>query len=83
MSNLGSSIVRTIVPILVGYLIALGLKVGIALPEGALTELLGVVVIAVYYAVVRFLEEKVSPQFGRLLGLRAKVSYDAPAKHAA
>lgn len=69
--GLGTSIVRTVVPLVVGLLVALAARwVGVELPEAALTEVVTVFVAGVYYAAVRVLEEHVSPAFGRvLLGL--------------
>lgn len=77
------SIVRTVVPFIVGALITLATRyLGVDLPEGALTEVVTVVVSGVYYAVVRLLEEHVSPVFGRVLlglGLKSKPNYDLAA----
>lgn len=70
-SGLGPSIVRTLVPLVVGLLVALAARwLGVELPEAALTEVVTVFVAGAYYAAVRVLEEHVSPVFGRvLLGL--------------
>lgn len=68
-----TSIVRTTVPLIVGALTTFAAThLGIKLPEEVLTELVTVVVAGIYYTVARFLEERVSPVFGRiLLGLGA------------
>lgn len=80
LSPYATSLVRTVVPVIVGYLLALGVRLGVELPADALTALLEPVCVAIYYAVARALEEKVSPEFGRLLGKRAIVSYDSTPK---
>lgn len=58
------SIVRTLVPVLVGVAASYGVDV----PVGALELVVGPVVTVVYYAVVRVLEERVGARFGVLLG---------------
>lgn len=60
------SILRTIVPVLVGVLLAWTARVGLNLPAGATTEILTVVLTAAYYTVARFIEQ-VWPQAGRIL----------------
>lgn len=69
--DIGASIIRTLVPLLVGVLVALGSRyLAVELPVAALEEVVTVVVAGVYYAVARVLEEWVSPVWGRvLLGL--------------
>lgn len=64
------SIVRTIVPIIVGYLAAALLRYGIGLDEAALaglTEFLGGLFAAVYYVLIRAVEQR-WPKIGVLLG---------------
>ncbi|ASU81494.1 hypothetical protein CDO52_00680 [Nocardiopsis gilva YIM 90087] len=61
------SIVRTVVPVIVGVLLAQAARIGLDLPEGAMTEIVTVVVTATYYAVARLVEEHVSPLVGRLM----------------
>lgn len=81
--GLGTSIVRTLTPLVVGLLVALAARwLGVELPEAALTEVVTVFVAGAYYTVVRLLEEHVSPTWGRVLlglGLRGKPEY-APAE---
>lgn len=72
-----ASIVRTVVPVIVGILVAQAARVGLDLPESAVTEIVTVVVTAVYYAASRFVEEYVSPLTGRLL-LSAGLSGERP-----
>lgn len=64
------SIVRTLVPIAVGYAAAALLRFGIGLDEAALaglTEFLGGLFAAVYYVLVRAVEQR-WPKIGVLLG---------------
>ncbi|MBB4931832.1 hypothetical protein F4561_002652 [Lipingzhangella halophila] len=72
-----ASIVRTVVPVIVGILIAQAARVGLDLPESAVTEIVTVVVTAAYYAVARVVEEHVSPVVGRLM-LSAGLSGEKP-----
>ena len=73
LGEIGTSVVRTITPLVVGALTALAARyLGVELPGEALAELVTVVVAGIYYTVARFLEERVSPVWGRiLLGLGA------------
>ena len=83
LGEIGTSIVRTITPLIVGALTALAARyLGVELPGEALAELVTVVVAGIYYTVARFLEERVSPVFGRILlglGLRGAPRYDPAA----
>lgn len=78
-----TSIVRTLVPLIVGALTTWAATyLGVDLPTGALEEVVTVLVAAVYYTVVRLLEEHVSPVFGRVLlglGLRGRPKYNQAA----
>lgn len=67
------SIVRTIVPVAVGQIVAYIATLGLVVPgevENALTVILGFIVTTVWYVVVRFLEQKF-PKLGILLGWAA------------
>lgn len=85
-SALWASIVRTIVPLIVGSVIAWFVGLGITLDpqvEPLLTALLTGVLTALYYVAVRLLETYVTPKFGWLLGLAkapARYSAESPAK---
>lgn len=80
------AIVRTVVPYVVGWLLSLGLTVRIlallgvsdADARAALTKAVPVVLGAVYYVVVRWLERNVDPRFGVLLGSTAQPAYTPP-----
>lgn len=74
------SIVRTTVPLIVGVIATFAAShLGVELPDEALTEVVTVLVAGLYYTVARFLEERVSPTFGRILlglGMRATPKYE-------
>jgi hypothetical protein len=76
-----ASLVRTVVPVIVGVLLGWAAKVGLNLPEGAVTEIVTVTLTAVYYALARLLEAE-WPAVGRwLLALGLPVgrpTYTAP-----
>ncbi|GII84613.1 hypothetical protein Ssi03_26030 [Sphaerisporangium siamense] len=69
-----ASILRTVVPVIVGVLLGQALKIGLTLPEGAVTEVVTVVVTTAYYTLAR-LVEKWQPALGSFLlslGLTSK-----------
>jgi len=85
-SALWASIVRTLVPIIVGAVIGLAVSAGITLDpqfEAALTIAITAAFQAVYYIVVRLFETYVTPKLGWLLGLaKSPVAYtpESPAE---
>lgn len=60
----GPSVIRTVVPIIVGVLLGWAAKIGLNLPEGAAAEIVTVAVSAGYYALARVLEQQ-WPTIGR------------------
>lgn len=78
MSNFITSLIRTYVPILVGaiasYLLSKGLELDPETQAGLIIALTGALQ-ALYYYVVRMLERKVNPEFGKLLGVASKPKY--------
>lgn len=68
------SIVRTFVPAVVGYVIAVLTGLGIDVDPTALEVVVTGLVVGGYYALVRALE-KVNPWFGVLLGWVATPTY--------
>lgn len=71
VSALWASIVRTVVPIVVGAVVGWFVAAGIPLDpefEVALTSVLTAAFSALYYVVVRILEVHVTPKLGWLLG---------------
>ena len=61
-----ASILRTVVPVVVGVLLGWAAKVGLDLPSGAVFEIVTVALTAGYYALGRFVEQH-WPNVGRLL----------------
>jgi hypothetical protein len=60
------SIVRTLVPVVVGVLLGQAARLGLDLPEGAVTEVVTVVITTAYYAASRVIEKR-WPGAGRVL----------------
>lgn len=79
LSDYGTSIVRTIVPFVVGAAVAYGAKAGFDLDAETVTPIATVVIGAVYYAVVRKIEES-KPEIGKLLGKAAEPVYGTGGK---
>jgi len=78
MKALWDSIVRTIVPIIVGAVIGWATTQGIALdPEFEVSLILAITAAfqGIYYILVRLFELYVSPKFGWLLGLAKAPEY--------
>lgn len=76
------SIVRTLVPVIVGQIAAYFATLGVVLPEdvmAAVTVVLGFVFTSVWYLAVRWLEQKF-PKLGALLGWAAVPAAYVPAK---
>jgi len=71
------SILRTGVPLLVGYFLAWPAARWFGLTEEQVTSLITIVISALYYLTVRLLEQ-VAPRFGWLLGYASKPVYVAP-----
>ena len=70
------SVIRTVVPVIVGVLLGQAARIGLDLPAGAVTEVVTVVVAGAYYAVARLVEQR-WPALGRVL-LSAGLSRRAP-----
>lgn len=68
------SLRRTIVPIIVGFLLARAVRLGFDIPSESLTGVVEAVVTGVYYTVVRLIES-VWPSAGALLGARKQPRY--------
>lgn len=60
------SVIRTVVPLVVGVLLGQAARIGLDLPAGAVTEVVTVVVTGAYYAVARLVEQR-WPALGRVL----------------
>ena len=75
MRQIGPSIIRTIVPMIVGLLLAALARRGLAVPESVATEVVTVVVTGVYYGLARVAEVRLSPLWGWLLWLPKAPTY--------
>ncbi|UXN31025.1 hypothetical protein [Glutamicibacter sp. M10] len=88
-SALWASIVRTVVPIIVGSVLGWFTAVNIPVDpefEGALTVLLTLLLTTAYYVAVRLFETYISPKIGWLLGYAKtpdSYSKDQQGKHEA
>lgn len=86
---LWASIVRTIVPGIVGFFLQLAVTWNLPLDpefEGTLTALLTLLLTTAYYVAVRLFETYISPKLGWLLGYaKSPDSYsaDKPGRHEA
>jgi len=86
---LWASIVRTVVPIVVGAVLGWFASVNISIDpefEGHLTTLLTALLTVIYYVAVRLFETYISPKVGWLLGYAKtpdSYSKDLPGKHEA
>lgn len=74
LSDYGTSVVRTVTPFIVGWVVALAAKWGLDLDAATVTPIAASVIGVVYYAVVRKVEEK-HPEAGKLLGKAIAPNY--------
>ena len=75
LGSLAVSLFRTYVPLVVGAVVAVGAAIGLDVDSEPVLAVLATVASAVYYTAVRWLEEKVSPTLGYLLGIAEKPIY--------
>lgn len=81
MNDFFASLIRTYVPIAVAAVVTWLANVGVVLPDDAsvqLSSFLGGLAGALYYTVVRWLEQR-HPALGKLLGVDKQPTYDTPA----
>lgn len=80
-----TSIVRTLVPLIVGALTTWAATyLGVDMPTGALEEVVTVLVAGLYYTLARTLEEYLSPWWGRILlglGLAGQPRYEGSSQN--
>lgn len=74
-SSISTSLIRTVVPLLVGWIVAVLLKANVKADTAQVELWISPLVTALYYSGVRFLEEKVNPKFGWLLGKASAPQY--------
>lgn len=76
VAALGASIVRTVVPLIVGLIATSAAKLGLDVRlGGALDEVVITVITTIYYALVRLAETHVAPAWGWLLGYAKAPKY--------
>ncbi|MFJ4412964.1 hypothetical protein [Streptomyces sp. NPDC088925] len=75
--NVFVSLLRTGVPALGGWLVALAARHGLHIDGDAVAGVLTPTAVFLYYTVFRFAEEHVSPRFGWLLGYARPPEYKA------
>lgn len=78
MSDYGRSVVRTVVPLIVGTIVGWLATRGVEVDRASLIAVVDPIVAAIYYALVRVIERRV-PSFGWLLGVPGAPSYAVPA----
>lgn len=76
--SIGASVVRTVVPLIVGAVIAAAAKAQIELDGAVIESAVTLGVTTVYYAAVRFAETRLGPAWGWLLGYANAPQYEAP-----
>lgn len=74
----GRSIIRTVVPIIVGSIIAWLAARGVKVDEATILPAVDAIAAATYYAIIRLIEDK-WPKAGWLLGSPGAPSYTSPA----
>lgn len=72
------SVLRTVVPLLVGYFAAWPVAGWFGLQDDQVTSLVTLLVTAVYYLAVRLAEQYVEPNIGWLLGWAGRPVYPLP-----
>ncbi|MFJ4939014.1 hypothetical protein ACIP8U_34830 [Streptomyces pseudovenezuelae] len=75
--NFYVSLLRSGVPAVAGWLVAVALRHGLDLDVTAVTGILTPVATFAYYGVFRFAEENLSPWFGWLLGYARPPQYES------
>ena len=74
VSDVGTSMIRTVVPIVVGLIVALAAKAGFNVTSASITPVVASGAAAVYYVAVRMLELR-WPRLGLLLGSATQPVY--------
>lgn len=78
VTGIGTSIVRTVVPAVVGLIVAAFARANVDIPPGLLDEAIAGIVTTAYYAVVRLAETHLGPAYGWLLGVAKRPTYTEP-----
>ena len=77
MSDFLASIIRTLTTLAVGLVATAAVRVGVSVDTPAATAVLQSLITGFVYSVVRFMETKVDPRFGWLLGVAKAPAYPA------
>lgn len=77
-NDLVVSIVRTIAALVVGALVTAALRLGVEIDQQAALTIVMPIVQAVVYIVVRWLEARVNPVFGRIFIIAKPPTYTPP-----
>jgi hypothetical protein len=77
IKSLGPSLLRTVVPVAVGWLISLPVVGALGIDSSVLTTLVTALATIVYYVAVRLIERFLLPEVGWLLGYPAEPAYVA------
>ena len=75
MNDFVASVIRTVTALVVGSAITFAAKVGVQIDSASATLIVGQLVTAAWYSAVRWLESRVDPRFGWLLGLAKAPTY--------
>jgi hypothetical protein len=78
LKSFAPSVVRTVVPLVVGYFSAWPVAGALGLQDEQITSLVTAVVTGLYYLLVRLAETYVMPQLGWLLGFASPPVYVDP-----
>lgn len=78
-TQISTSLIRTIVPMIVGWLLAQLAIRGLNIDPGLIEQLVTWGITSAYYVAVRIFETHVAPRLGWLLGLPKQPTYDAKA----
>lgn len=70
-----ASVIRTVVPVIVGLVLSYAVKVGLHLDEAWVTDLVTLAITTAYYSGVRILETRGSAAWGWLLGKASAPKY--------
>lgn len=78
IKSLGPSLIRTVVPVAVGWLISLPVVAALGVDSSVWTTLVTALATIVYYVAVRLIERFVLPEIGWLLGYPSEPVYAPP-----
>ena len=75
MNDLSVSVIRTIVPVIAGFIITQAVRLGVSLDTAAVTSIVTSVITAAYYGLFRTLEHYRGPLYGKFLGYSKAPQY--------